>query len=164
MTMKVLVIIMAMLLPGVMALAADRMDSQPVAASRPDAEKLPDSIVWLIQAIRRLSSDEPVAPGQQGYNNYTTQKDHWLGWLDPNSGTGTYARKSAPDRDAAYVYNRIVEPKMLLWLISVSGVKQELVQASIEAAAGASTLARKSAAIRQQVPWAVVEAALLERD
>ena len=161
MTMIVFVIIMAMLLPGLTALSAERLDAVAPCA---EAEKLPESIVWLIQAIRRLPSDQPVAPGHPGYNNYTTQKDHWLGWLDPNSGTGTYPRKSTPDRDARYVYNHIVEPKMLLWLIPASGVKQELVQAAVEAAEGASTLARKSAAIRRQVPWTIVEAALLEHD
>ena len=166
--MNIFVICLALVLPCLTAFGADRLDAghdgQPSVTSPAEAEKLADSLVWLIQAIRRLPSDEPVAPGQRGYNNYTTQKDHWLGWLDPNSGTGTYPRKSTPDRDARYVYNRIVEPNMLLWLISASGVEPELVQAAAEAAKGASTLTSKSAAIRRQVPWAVVYEALLERE
>jgi hypothetical protein len=51
-----------------------------------------DSIEWLILAIHRLPSDKPVASRQPGYNNYTTQKNHWLGWLDQNSSTGSYPR------------------------------------------------------------------------
>ncbi len=39
------------------------------------------SVDWLIEAIRLLPPDVPVAAGQQGYNNYNIQKDHWLGWL-----------------------------------------------------------------------------------
>ena len=121
-----------------------------------------DSIEWFIQAIRQLPSDKCVTNGQTGYNNYTTQKEHWLGWLDPNSGTGTYARRSAPDRDARYVYNHIVEPKMLLWLISSAGVENKLVQAAIEAAESGSTMAGKSAEIRKNVPWSEVASALLK--
>jgi hypothetical protein len=101
------------------------------------------SIEWFTEAIRRLPSDEPVANRQPGYNNYTTQKEHWLGWLDPISGTGTYPRRSTPGRDACYVYNHIVESKMLLWLISAVGVNQELVQAAAQAAEHASSLASK---------------------
>lgn len=124
----------------------------------------PDSIEWFIQAIRRLPSDEPVANRQPGYNNYRTQKDHWLGWLDPNSGTGTYPRRSAPGRDARYVYNHIIEPKLLFWLISASGIDPELVKAATQAAEAASSLASKSAAIRKQVPWPKVAAALLAHE
>lgn len=91
----------------------------------------PESIESLIHAIRRLPSDEPVTDGQSGYNNYTTQKDHWLGWLDPNSGTGSYRRRGGKNRDAKYVYNHIVEPKMLLWLISAAEVRSELIQTAI---------------------------------
>jgi len=138
--------------------------SQPSAGPREEVQAQPDSIKWLIQAIRRLPADEPVAKGHPGYNNYRTQKEHWLGWLDPASGTGTYPRSSAPDRDARYVYNHIVEPKMLLWLISASGVRQELVEAAAEAAEAASSLAGKSAAIRKQVPWPEVAAALSARE
>ena len=135
-----------------------------VAESPSAPEFRAGSIAWLTQAIRGLPSDEPVAPRQRGYNNYRTQKEHWLGWLDPTSGTGTYPRRSAPDRDARYVYNHVVEPQMLLWLISASGVAPERVQAATRAAAAASSLAGKSAAIRKQVPWPDVAAALLARE
>jgi len=94
-----------------------------------------------------------VVNRQPGYNSYTTQKDHWLGWLDPNSGTGTYPRRNAPGRGARYVYNHIVEP---LCLISAAGVRKELVQAAVQAADRVSSLARKSAAIRKKVPWSEV--------
>jgi hypothetical protein len=120
----------------------------------------PESIEWLIQAIRRLPSDEPVPARTPGYNKYTTQKDHWLGWLDPNAGTGTYPRRAGRDRDARYVYNHIVEPKMLLWLIAVSGVGPELLHSAKEAAKRAPTLQGKSAAIRKCVPWSIVADAL----
>jgi|GEM_PF-3499211 len=118
------------------------------------------SIEWFIEAVRRLPPDEPVEGRRPGYNKYQTQKDHWLGWLETKENTGTYLRKTAPGRDARWVYNHIVEPKMLLWLIRASGVRPELVQAAARAAEGASSLAGKSAAIRRQVPWPEVAAAL----
>ena len=121
-----------------------------------------ESIAWFIGAIRRLSSDERVPDRTPGYNKYNTQRDHWLGWLDPTAGTGTYPRKTSKDRDARDVYNRIVEPRMLLWLISAAGVRPELLQAARQAAEGAPSLAGKSAAIRRHVPWPVVADALLK--
>lgn len=115
-----------------------------------------ETIEWLASAIRGLPSDDPVPVKTTGYNNYRTQKAHWLGWLEPHSGTGTYARVHNPGRTARDVYNRIVEPKMLLWLVSAAGVQHELVAEARQAAEAVSPLASKSAAIRRFVPWEVV--------
>lgn len=60
----------------------------------------------LAAEIRQLPSDSPVPERTEGYNNYTTQKDHWLGWLNPAAGTGTYPRKTGKDATARAVYNR----------------------------------------------------------
>lgn len=119
-----------------------------------------ESIEWLASAIRSLPSDEPVPPHTPGYNRYATQKDHWLGWLDPSACKGTYPRKASPKRDARDVYNRIVEPQLLAWLVSAAGVPQPLVQAALHAAASAPKLASKSAAIRRHVPWHILAEAL----
>jgi hypothetical protein len=116
----------------------------------------PVSIDDLIARIRDLTSDPPVERRQPGYNNYRTQKDHWLGWLGATPGTGTYERKTPPNRGARYVYNHIVEPKMLLWLIAAAGVEGALVEAAEQAALQARTLGGKSKAIRQFVPWSVI--------
>ena len=119
-----------------------------------------ESVEWLAAAIRRLPSDERVSDGTPGYNKYNTQKDHWLGWWGRVAGTGTYLRAASPNRDACDVYNRIVEPRMLLWLISAAGVPSGRVDAAEQAADGAPSLAGKSAAIRRNVPWPVVATAL----
>jgi len=119
----------------------------------------PESIGWLIRIIRQLPSDERVPDRTPGYNNYNTQKDHWLGWLDPTAGTGTYPRKTGKDRDARYVYNHIVEPKMLLWLISAAGVRPDSLDAAKQSARSATSMASKAKAIRSHVPWPVVAAA-----
>lgn len=119
-----------------------------------------ESVDWLISVIRKLPADEPVRRGTLGYNAYTTQKYHWLGWLDPAAGTGTYSRKSAPGSGARSVYNRIVEPKLLIWLISAANVPVDLVHRATSEAESAPTLAGKSAAIRRHVPWEAIAEAL----
>lgn len=119
-----------------------------------------ESVKWLLSAIERLPSDEPVPLGTQGYNKYDTQKAHWLGWLDPNAGTGTYPRSERGARDARDVYNRIVEPKMLIWLATAAGLPREKVDAAIADAAAVTPLASKAAAVRRHLPWAMVESAL----
>lgn len=121
------------------------------------------SVEWLIRAIDALPSDIPVSPRTPGYNKYTTQKGHWLGWLNPAAKTGSYARTSGDERGARNVYNRIVEPKLLLWLIEASGVQKELLNLAQAAAANDSPMPTRAAAIRKHVPWALVEAALLMR-
>ena len=115
------------------------------------------SVEKLIDVIQKLPSDKEVSIGTQGYNLYRTQKSHWLGWLDTKSNTGTYHRKEAPNRGAKFVYNHIMEPKMLLWLISASGVDMKLVTQAEENAANAKTMASSCAAIRKVVSWEALE-------
>ena len=103
--------------------------------------------------IERLPSDEPVPHGTQGYAHYTTQRDHWLGWLDPNSKVVTYVRSSGPGRDARYAYNHIMEPKMRLWLIAASGFPNSDLEKVREEAKEKKAFASKCAAIRRIVPW-----------
>jgi hypothetical protein len=54
--------------------------------------------------------------------SYTTQKEHWLGWLSEYNGPGYYGRKNSC-RSAEFVYNHIVCPPMVLWLLAVLPLK-----------------------------------------
>jgi hypothetical protein len=111
------------------------------------------SIAEFIGVIHSLPCDEPrVRPGVW----YTTQKQHWLGWLGEYDGPGAYARMPGKQRDAKFAYNHIVCPEMLLWLIEAAGVRQDLVQAARSACGTGTTLMQKSGAIRRHVPWAEV--------
>lgn len=156
-------VIVGLFLPGIV-LPSGAAAVEPSAVESVAEVELPASVVWFVEAIQRLPSDEPVAKGTQGYNNYQTQKDHWLGWLDPRLSRGTYPRKNVATSEASEIYNRIVEPKMLLWLIPAAGVSADLVAAMNQAASEHTRLASKSAAIRRIVPWEVLEAALLARE
>lgn len=118
------------------------------------------SVADFRRTIERLPSDQPYnQPGVW----YRTQKEHWLGWLREYDGPGAYGRKPGQNRDARFAYNHIVCPEMLLWLIEAAGVKQELVAAARSAAATGTTLMKRAGAIRRQVPWTEVYAALWGR-
>jgi hypothetical protein len=93
---------------------------------------------------------------------YSTQKEHWLGWLKEYSGPGYYARKDW-NRDAEFVYNHIVCPPMVLWLGEASGISPILVRKAKRAAISAQTsLSAQSAAIRQVIPWGLIEDRLMK--
>jgi len=122
------------------------------------------SVERFIKSIEGLPAEKEVPVGTQGYNRYRTQKAHWLGWLDSKSTTGTYQRQDAPNRGAKYVYNHIMEPKMLLWLVSASGLSSELVERAKEASLNNKSMASSCAAIRKVVTWKILEEMLLERE
>jgi len=108
-------------------------------------------------AIRGLRADRPVRdPGKW----YLTQKQHWLGWLSEYDGPGAYRRQTGVKRDARFAYTHIVEPAMLLYLASASGIDRKLLAAARRASARGTTLMKKSSSIRALIPWETVGAAL----
>ena len=115
------------------------------------------SVQQLTEIIEKLPADTKVPFGAKGYNNYNTQKDHWLGWLDSKSTTGTYQRKDTSGRGAKYVYNHIMEPKMLLWLISASSINSELLEKVTKESNINNSMASSCATIRKIVSWQVLE-------
>ena len=91
---------------------------------------------------------------------YHSQKEHWLGWLAEYDGPGYYGRRTW-NVTAERVYNRIVNPSMLIWLAEASGVPSGTVQKASDAAlAAAPNMSAQSAAIRCVIPWVLVEAHL----
>ena len=88
---------------------------------------------------------------------YTSQKQHWLGWLSEYHGPGAYGRKNQ-DGSAEFAYNHIVCPPMILWLAEAAGVSRARIVKAKQAALGAGPfLASQSAAIRKIVPWRLIE-------
>ena len=115
------------------------------------------SIAQFIRSIRGLASDEPKVNPRVWY---TTQKEHWLGWLSQYHGPGAYGRLPDKSRDAKFAYNHIVNPKMLLWLVEAAGVEPALVARAKRAALRETSLPGKSKAVREHVPWSTIYAAL----
>lgn len=94
---------------------------------------------------------------------YTSQKEHWLGWLSEYGGPGYYGRKSS-HRSAEFIYNHIVCPPMVLWLAEASGIpKARLSKAKLAAVSAGPQLQSQSAAIRNIVPWKMIQARLKPR-
>ena len=114
------------------------------------------SVEKLINVIKKLPADKEVPSGTQGYSRYHSQKAHWLGWLSKKPGA-KYYRQDAPNRGAKFVYNHIMEPKMLLWLITASGVDNKLVANAQKDSDNARTMASSCAAIRKVVSWEDLE-------
>jgi hypothetical protein len=111
-------------------------------------------------AIKTLPSDrERVTPGKW----YLTQKEHWLGWLDDYHGPGYYGRQASTPRNARFAYNHIVEVEMLLWLAKASGVSASRLAKARAAARAVPSRQAKSGAVRQIIPWEVIEEALWPR-
>lgn len=122
-------------------------------------QKKPISIKQFIQAIQRLPADEPVV--RQGVW-YTTQRQHWLGWLREYQGPGAYGRKTGIERDARFAYNHIVCPEMLVYLARAIPLRPEVVQAVEDAYQRGETMMKKSGAIRKAAPWSEIYQALWE--
>jgi hypothetical protein len=108
---------------------------------------------WLSDSIKQLPSDVPVPLKTQGYNQYTTQKNHWLGWLNPAAGTGSYPRRTGANVAAKTVYNRIGEPKMLWWLATAARVDQGLLDEAKARVDTQKPLSSQCAEFRKLVPW-----------
>ena len=115
------------------------------------------SIEQFIQVIEKLPSDSPVVDPNKWY---TTQKEHWLGWLADYHGPGAYNRQTGKIRDARYAYNHIQEPKMLLWIIEAARVDQDMIKEVKAVSARLTIMQQQSAAIRRIVPWETLARAL----
>lgn len=111
------------------------------------------SVKLLVSAIRRLPPDAPVKNPKKWY---LTQKEHWIGWLDEYSGPGAYGRQTGVVRDAQYAYNHVVQPELLLYLATASGVDSQLVAAANRAFENRTSLMQAAGAIRAIVPWDTV--------
>ena len=116
----------------------------------------PYSVEKLINVIKKLPADKEVPSGTQGYSRYHTQKAHWLGWLSKKPGA-KYYRQDAPNRGAKFVYNHIMEPKMLMWLILASGIDKKIIIRAQKDSDNARTMASSCAAIRKVVSWEDLE-------
>ena len=115
------------------------------------------SINQFIQAIQKLPSDKPRNTPKKWYS---TQREHWLGWLNEYSGPGAYGRKDGKNKDAEFAYNHIVEYRMLLWIIEAAGIEIKLVRRAKAAVDEGKSMPSNSAAIRKIVPWKVLAGAL----
>lgn len=132
----------------------------------------------LRRAIARLSTASPFTDrftakwrrmrgtGQRERENvwYTTQHEHWLGWLKYYRGPGAYGRTNWA-RSADFAYSHIVNPQMLIYLAEAAGIDRKVLNAAARAALkNRETMGSMSAAIRRLIPWHDIETALLRKN
>lgn len=138
-----------------------------------------DTPAQLRKAIARLSPASPITDAfsakwraARAKDNtqkerkdvwYRTQHEHWLGWLRGYEGPGGYGRQNW-SRSAAFVYNHIVNPQMLIYVAEATEVDGRVLKAAAKAALQSqATMGSMSGAIRRLIPWKVIEAGLLAR-
>jgi hypothetical protein len=125
----------------------------------------------LARIIRKLGPHLPISdrfdtemPGGSAERKrawYSSQRQHWLGWLDEYDGPGAYGRKAPGGRDAEFVYNHVVNPKMLIWLAEAAGApRSRLLRAKKAAISAGARMPAMSAAIRREFPYAYIETLL----
>lgn len=89
---------------------------------------------------------------------YSSQKEHWMGWLSEYDGPGAYDRKTLNGRTAEFVYNHINCPPMLLWLPEAAGLpRKDILAAKRSALASGQTRGTHCKLIRKAIPWPAVE-------
>lgn len=86
---------------------------------------------------------------------YSSQKEHWMGWLGDYCFTGAYERKHPGNHPAQTVYNRIGCSPMLFWLGEAASIPETQIRQAFDAVIGIRTsrMASHCRAIRQIIPW-----------
>ena len=126
-------------------------------------DQLRRKIVKLARATPRTATFETAAGAVRGVVDrwHGRQKEHWLRWLADYNGPGHYDRATWEGVSAEQVYNRAVNPSLLVWLAEASGVPRNTLDDGIRAALGAGkTMMAQSGAFRRVVPWEMVEKGL----
>jgi hypothetical protein len=125
------------------------------------------SPAWLRRKIKRLPEAAPitlefeaaiVARNERKKDPwYGSQKEHWLGWLREYNGPGFYGRMSW-DVGAKEVYNRVVNPAMLVWLAEASGVDESDLRRAIGATLDVpNNMPAQSGCFRRHISWEMIE-------
>lgn len=92
-----------------------------------------------------------------------SRKDGLMGWLAEYNGPGFYKRTNW-NHSAKFAYNHIHSADALLWLAEAVGVPRfALLKAKAAARATEPNRPSQAAAVRQVLPWALVEALLKAR-
>ncbi|MEO0668964.1 MAG: hypothetical protein AAFZ99_13720 [Pseudomonadota bacterium] len=110
---------------------------------------------------KELEKALQVGPGY-GTAWYSSQREHWLRWLQDYQTAGPYGRKPTKRTPAKVVYGRVNCPPMVFWLAEIFGVDvNRLSAAHVAAAAARKNQASQSGAIRSLIPWDVVFASMM---
>jgi hypothetical protein len=87
---------------------------------------------------------------------YSSQKEHWLGWLSEYSGPGAYNRAPDKKRTAEYAYNHLNCAPMLFWLAEAIGVQKAVLLKAKGATLRAKAKGSHRGILRRAIPWSDV--------
>lgn len=134
-----------------------------------------DTPYQLKRAIKKLRAKHIQFPITTKYENdlrdaalhpqkvwYKNQGEHWQGWLSGYFGGGFYGRKNHK-RTAAFVYNHIMCPPMLIWLVESLGFNKNKLQSAINATLKTTKYQKQCSIIRAAFPWAEIEQSFLQK-
>lgn len=88
-------------------------------------------------------------------------KQQWLDWLSGYDGPGFYGRENS-DRTARFIFNRLNNPAMILWLAEASGVDQTLIRQASQFPRKNASKQTQAASVRTIISWELIEARLGE--
>lgn len=99
---------------------------------------------------------------EYGNAKYDNQKHHWLTWLATYDDPSCPRRRYRSRTGAELVYNRLNCPPMVFWLAEAAGAPVGCLIAAFDASlASRQNFATQAAAVRNQVPWAMLEPRLM---
>ncbi len=120
------------------------------------------SIRELLLAVRQLPAIMPQS-NRLSAGGYATHRDHWIGWLKEYNGPGYYNRSNW-DRDARFVYQRLCNGHMIVWLSEAAGEDPALIKRTIRAMQrGEQSKQTKARIARSLLPWDRAASLLFKR-
>jgi predicted HNH restriction endonuclease len=100
----------------------------------------------LLRAVQKLPPN--VSFPRRSY------KDVWIRWLSEYRDKA-YGRAN-PNRNAAFIYNSLNLPGMILWLAAASGISPILVAEASDAIDRKESRMSQAAAVRRVLPWSLI--------
>lgn len=139
-----------------------------------DIDKIdtPKTFLRCIKSLRKLNIPVPITEGyEETLRNkgqhpnktwYTSQGEHWQGWLSEYNGGGFYGRKNHK-RTAEFVYNHIMCQPMLIWLAETASIDEKLINKAVEESLQSDKYQEQCKMVRKVIGWSEVEKAILTK-
>src|SRR5258708_168047 len=135
-------------------------ESSPAIAMTPNSLKRKISKLRITAPVTASYGQALIARGIWSGKEvwYSSQKEHWMGWLSEYRGPEYYGGKNWRGRTGEFVYNHINCPPMVLWLAEASGVpRKDILAAKRSALSGGQNRGSHCALIRKAIPWSAIE-------
>jgi hypothetical protein len=107
----------------------------------------------LLRLVRTLPEHLPYSDKVRWPRNYSSHREHWIGWLGEYDGPGYYDRQ-VWRRSAGFVYNHLHNPGMLIWLAEGVKVDRDTIIAVVNSLPrGIINSVTNAADVRRTLSW-----------